>query len=72
MRTTSSRFSIPFFSNPPRDCVIEPIAALADPGPRYRPFTWREFIRGRSEDNFADYGADDIQIADFAIPTSGR
>lgn len=61
------RYSIPFFSNPPRDCVIEPIAELIDGRPRYRSFTWREFIRGRSEDNFADYGVDDIQVGDFAI-----
>lgn len=65
--TSRSRYSIPFFSNPPRDCVIEPIPALATNGPRYRPFTWKEFIRGRAEDNFADYGVDDIQIGHFAI-----
>ncbi len=69
--TEQSRFSIPYFSNPPRDCVIEPIAELAHPGPRYRSFTWKEFIRGRAEDNFADYGVDDIQIGHFALdPTS--
>ncbi|MEQ8841491.1 MAG: 2OG-Fe(II) oxygenase family protein [Acidimicrobiales bacterium] len=65
--TDRSRYSIPFFSNPPRDCVIEPIRELAAPAARYRSFTWKEFIRGRSEDNFADYGADDVQISDFAI-----
>ena len=65
--TAQSRYSIPFFSNPPRDCTIEPIRELAASGPRYRAFTWREFIRGRSEDNFADYGVDDIQISHFAI-----
>lgn len=65
--TSQSRYSIPFFSNPPRDCVIEPIAELAVPGARYRSFTWREFIRGRAEDNFADYGVDDIQISHFAF-----
>ena len=65
--TSRSRYSIPFFSNPPRECVIEPIAALAQPDARYRSFTWKEFIRGRAEDNFADYGVDDIQISHFAI-----
>ena len=69
--TRQSRYSIPFFSNPRRDCVIEPIPALATGGPRYRDFTWREFIRGRSEDNFADYGADDIQISHYAITPEG-
>jgi isopenicillin N synthase-like dioxygenase len=65
--TERSRYSIPFFSNPTRDCVIEPIGSLTSGQPRYRPFTWREFIKGRSDDNFADYGADDIQISNFAI-----
>lgn len=69
--TERSRYSIPFFSNPPRDTVIEPIGQLAVPAPRYRAFTWREFIRGRAEDNFADYGVDDIQISHFAIDGAG-
>jgi isopenicillin N synthase-like dioxygenase len=69
--TERSRYSIPFFSNPPRDCVIEPIGALATTGPRYRAFTWKEFIRGRAEDNFADYGVDDIQISHFALDPTG-
>jgi isopenicillin N synthase-like dioxygenase len=69
--TERSRYSIPFFSNPPRDCVIEPIDTLATTGPRYRAFTWKEFIRGRAEDNFADYGVDDIQISHFALDPTG-
>ncbi len=70
--TERSRYSIPFFSNPPRDSVIEPIPELVGEGPHYRPFTWREFIKGRAEDNFADYGADDIQITDFRLPEASR
>lgn len=66
--TERSRYSIPFFSNPPRDCVIEPIDALAAGDPRYRAFTWREFIKGRADDNFADLGVDDIQIGAYALP----
>ena len=69
--TERSRYSIPFFSNPARDCVIAPIPALATGGARYRPFTWKEFIRGRAEDNFADYGVDDIQIGRFALDPTG-
>lgn len=65
--TERSRYSIPFFSNPPRETVIEPIPELAGDAPRYRPFTWREFITGRAADNFADYGSDDIQISRFAL-----
>ena len=66
--TTSERFSIPFFANPDRECVIEPIAELAQGAPRYRPFTWREFMKGRADDNYADLGVDDIQIGDYARP----
>jgi len=62
-----SRYSIPWFGNPARDTVIEPIAALATDAPRYRPFTWREFMGGRASDNFADYGTDDIQISHYAV-----
>jgi len=68
--TDRSRYSIPFFSNPPRSCVIEPIAELAAAAPRYRPFTWKEFIRGRADDNFADLGVDDIQISHFSLDAS--
>jgi len=65
--TERSRYSIPFFSNPRRDCVIEPIDALAASGARYRSFTWKEFIRGRADDNFEDLGVDDIQISHFSL-----
>jgi hypothetical protein len=31
------------------------------------PFTWREFIQARIDDNFADLGQDDTQAAHFRI-----
>lgn len=65
--TTSTRMSIPYFSNPLRGAVIAPIAELADGAPRYRPFDFYEFISARGADNYADYGVDDIQIADYRI-----
>jgi isopenicillin N synthase-like dioxygenase len=61
------RMSVPYFSNPPRESVIEPIAALAGAAPVYRPFAFREFITARSADNYADLGADDTQIAAYRI-----
>lgn len=64
--TTSTRMSIPYFLNPPRDCVIEPIAELGDE-PRYRSFMFREYIDARSADNYADAGTPDSQISDFVI-----
>ena len=68
--TRSNRYSIPYFSNPPRDAVLEPLAAvMAAEGvdARYRSFGWKEYIAGRMADNFADYGVEDIQISDFLI-----
>ncbi|MDG1410281.1 MAG: 2OG-Fe(II) oxygenase family protein [Acidimicrobiales bacterium] len=65
--TTSNRYSIPFFANPPRDALIAPIAELTNSTPRYREFEWRELIEGRVADNFEDTGADDIQISDFSL-----
>jgi len=65
--TTTDRYSIPLFFNPSSDTVVDPIAELIDDQPLYRSFTWREFIKGRMDDNFADYGAADIQISDFRI-----
>lgn len=65
--TTSRRFSIPYFSNPHRDAIVEPIPALATDGARYRPFPWREFMAARAYDNFTDLGTDDTQVTDFRI-----
>ena len=62
------RMSVPYFFNPPREAVIEPIAALAGATPVYRPFAFRDFITARGADNYADLGADDTQIAGYRIP----
>lgn len=65
--TESRRFSIPYFSNPNRDAIVEPIPALCAGGARYRPFPWREFMAARAYDNFTDLGEDDTQVTDFRI-----
>ena len=65
--TTTDRYSIPLFFNPSSDTIVEPVGELVDTQPRYRSFAWRDFIKGRMDDNFADYGADDIQISDFLV-----
>ena len=67
--TRQRRFSIPYFSNPDRDAVIEPVVELCDGQPRYRSFAWREFMAARAYDNFTDLGADDTQVTDFRIGT---
>lgn len=65
--TRQARYSIPYFFNPAMDAVIEPIAGLGDEAPRYRPFTWREFIMARAHDNFADLDAEDTQSSHYRI-----
>jgi len=65
--TRSQRYSIPYFFNPQVDCVISPIAELCAEPPRYRPFTWREFIQARIDDNFADLGKEDTQIDHYRV-----
>jgi isopenicillin N synthase-like dioxygenase len=67
--TSSDRLSIPYFLNPQRDAVIEPIAALAST-PRYRSFSWRSYMQARTDDNFTDLGADDTQITDYLLVDS--
>jgi len=64
--TTERRFSIPFFGNPLRGARIEPLPECVG-DPRYRAFDWSEFMRARTMDNFADYGAEDAQISDYLI-----
>ena len=65
--TGQRRFSVPYFANPERHAVIEPVAELCAEGPRYRAVPWREFIQARVSDNYADLGAEDTQITDFRL-----
>ncbi len=60
-----SRYSMPFFYQPGSKAVIEPLPDLGTP--QYRPFTWKEFIQGRIDDNFANIGEDDIQVDRYKI-----
>ncbi len=70
--TETRRFSIPLFFNPVKGAMVEPIPELAEEGPRYRPFSWREFMQARNDDNFADAGAEDTQISDWALAVPQR
>lgn len=65
--TDRRRFSIPFFANPPRQGMLEPLHELVDGAPRYRPFRWMDFAQARNTDNVHDVGAPDAQISDYAI-----
>ena len=62
-----ARYSIPYFFNPQVDAVISPIEELCDGAKHFRPFTWREFIQARIDDNFSDLGQADTQIDHFRV-----
>ena len=63
--TKSDRLSIPYFLNPSRDALVEPISALGPP--KYSSFPWRAYMQARTDDNFVDLGADDAQITDYIV-----
>jgi len=65
--THRRRFSIPYFQNPARNSVIEPVPELSESGALYRSFAWKEFMAARAYDNFTDLGADDTQVTDFRL-----
>ncbi len=72
---SNGRFSTPYFYNPKSDAVLEPLSELSGElsgklsgdTPVYRSFTWREYIKGRVDDNYTDLGEEDIQIAQYRI-----
>ncbi len=66
------RFSTPYFYNPMSDAVLAPNPLLSEATPKYRAFTWREYIKGRVDDNYTDLGDDDIQIEQFRIGAGSR
>jgi isopenicillin N synthase-like dioxygenase len=65
--TRQARMSTPYFYHPPRDAVIAPQSRLAAGNPHYRPFSWREFIQSRVDDNFTDLGEEDTQVSKYRI-----
>ncbi|MDG1703484.1 MAG: 2OG-Fe(II) oxygenase family protein [Pseudomonadales bacterium] len=62
----NGRFSIPFFYQPKVDALVEPWLA-GEETPRYRAFSWQEYIRGRVTDNYSDIGEEDIQIDRYKV-----
>ncbi|MEM7078384.1 MAG: 2OG-Fe(II) oxygenase family protein [Pseudomonadota bacterium] len=60
------RLSVPFFLQPHYDTSIVPWNVDGE-APRFSEFSWRDYIRGRVTDNFADYGEEDIQIERYRI-----
>lgn len=68
--TERERMSTPYFLNPSRDAVVEPIPEIVEDAPHYSSFHWREYMRARTDDNYADVGADDAQITDYLLRSS--
>ncbi|MFT7687831.1 MAG: isopenicillin N synthase-like dioxygenase [Candidatus Azotimanducaceae bacterium] len=68
-RDTTTRYSTPYFFSPERDAILEPLSVLFDEGEKaiYRSFTWKDYIQGRIDDNYADLGEEDIQIDQFKL-----
>ncbi len=66
--THKSRMSTPYFYHPAREAIIAPHPDLAAGAPLYRPFSWKEFIQSRVDDNFTDLGADDTQVSQYRLP----
>ena len=68
--TEVTRYSTPYFYNPLNDAVLEPLSQLSSQPAQYQSFTWREYIKGRVDDNYADLGEDDIQIDRFRVQSA--
>lgn len=68
-RDTTARYSTPYFFSPTRDAMLAPLQVLFDEGEEaiYRSFTWKDYIQGRIDDNYADLGEEDIQIDQFKV-----
>ena len=66
-RTNKARYSTPYFYNPKSNAILKPIKDLSDQSDLYSSFTWKEYIQGRVNDNYADLGEDDIQIERFRV-----
>ncbi|KAI9996539.1 hypothetical protein PInf_014271 [Phytophthora infestans] len=62
----AGRFSAPFFYLPAYDVEVEPIVVKQEKVPNYLPFSWRQFLLGRVQGNYADLGKEN-QIGDFKI-----
>ncbi|KAG7381647.1 Envelope glycoprotein [Phytophthora boehmeriae] len=62
----ASRFSVPFFYNPSLKTQVEPIVVKDGDVAKYRPLSYREFLRERMVGNYDDVGKEN-QISDYKI-----
>ena len=65
-RRSDARYSVPYFFNPSYATDYAPLPGSIAAGdvPHYRSINWGDFRQGRSDGDFADYGAE-IQISQF-------
>jgi isopenicillin N synthase-like dioxygenase len=61
----SGRYSVAYFYQPRFDAAIAPWADGQTP--HYRSFTFKEFIKARMADNYADAGDEDVQITRYRV-----
>lgn len=61
----TSRYSMPFFFSPRYSSVIEPI--VIGEKPKYRSFSWFEFAKARTDDNYGGLDREDIQVTDYRL-----
>lgn len=62
------RYSIAYFLNPARGCVVQPLFPPTgqQSHPRYRPVQWSEFRDLRAQGDYGDYG-EEVQIAHYRL-----
>jgi isopenicillin N synthase-like dioxygenase len=62
------RYSIAYFLNPSRDCVVEPLSPSFATGerPHYSAVPWGEFRDLRAQGDYGDFG-EEVQIAHYRI-----
>ena len=62
------RYSIAYFLNPARDCVVEPLSTAVGAGdqPHYRALPWAEFRDLRAQGDYGDYG-EEVQIEHYRL-----
>jgi len=60
------RYSIAYFLNPARDCVVEPLAIAPGDSAHYRPVPWAEFRDLRAQGDYGDFG-EEVQIEHYRL-----
>ncbi|CAL4943229.1 unnamed protein product [Urochloa decumbens] len=67
VNSEQERFSIPYFFNPTRHTVVEPLQEMVseERPSRYHAYNWGEFFCTRRRSNFRKLEVDNIQIADL-------